>query len=442
MIDVLLVTSLPTLGTKVIHNQLSNNGLVVEDSVITENTVELIVKHKPKILSINWIYDEITYDFIMDVLPEIKKLYPDIKTVFGGYTATYDWPNLKDYEYCDAICGGEADDSIVACCKEILENGTVDKLKYLKTPLPDLSKYDYENNIMETENELTFETARSCVNAVNNRCWYCTQFQNVYRVLDIEKIKASLQKRMDAAGKKKNLIIVTPETLPQTINELWNTFHVPMWCYVIPQHFRFISEEVEGCEFFTGYDIYEDKSLRCNPTKEFIEDIVKVAEKNAVCFGSVVLDYVPEKTRQEIERVKAMSKNIRVEYNSFVKYPGVNNEPLPENIYIKKSKIQTYKPLESDSSENCEITVNGVSDLNYENLEAYINKYSVENSSYKRYNFLSSLSIDVLCTYNIENIYSILIREKDVEKLKKFCIIQKINNQDNLYKCIFKKDLI
>ena len=48
MIDVLLVTSLPTLGTKIIHNQLHNNGLVVEDSVITENTVELIVNINQK----------------------------------------------------------------------------------------------------------------------------------------------------------------------------------------------------------------------------------------------------------------------------------------------------------------------------------------------------------------------------------------------------------
>ena len=440
MIDVLIVTSLYTLGTKIIHNQLERNGISVMDSIITENTVELISKYKPRILSINWVYDEITYDFIMDILPEVKKKFPDIKTVFGGYTSTYDWLHLQNYEHCDAICGGEADDSIIECCRDILSGIKIDKLKYLKTALPDLSKYDYENNIMETDNELIFETARSCVNAVNNRCWYCTQFQNPYRILDIEKIKNSLKKRMDIAGKKKNLIIVTPETLPNTINELWNTFHVPMWCYVIPQHFKTISDDVENCEFFTGYDIYEDKTLRCNPTKEYLDDIVRIAKKNAVCFGSVVLNGVPEATKKEIERVKAMSKNIRVEYNSFVQYPGVNNEPLKENIYIKKAKIETYKPLESDNTENCEITVNGVSDLNYDNLETALSKYKTENNSYKRYDFLSSLEIEVLSVYNIEGVYSFLTKEKYLPKLEKLCLIQKIDRQNNLYKCIFKKD--
>ena len=440
MTDVLVITSLYTLGTKIIHNQLERNGFSVVDSIITENTIELITKHHPKILSINWVYDEITYDFIMDILPEIKRKYPDIKTVFGGYTSTYDWQHLQNYWCCDYIVGGEADDSVVKCCKDIIDGKNIDKLAYLKTELPDLSKYDYENNIMETENELIFETARSCVNAMTNRCWYCSQFQNPYRILDIEKIKAALQHRMDKAGKKKSLIIVTPETLPNTINELWNTFHVPMWCYVIPQHFKSISDDVEGCEFFTGYDIYEDKSLRCNPTKEYLDDIVRVSQKNAVCFGSVVLDGVPEVTKKEIERVKALSKNIRVEYNSFVNYPGVNNEPLKEDIYAKKSKIETYKPLESDSNEDYEITVNGVSDLNYDNLETALDKYKVEKYSYKRYDFLSSLEIEVLNVYNIEGIYSFLVKEEYVPKLEKLCIVQKIDRQNNLYKCIFKKD--
>lgn len=440
MIDVLIVTSLFTLGTKIIYNQLQNNGISVMDSIITENTIELISKYKPRILSINWVYDEITYNFIIDVLPEIKKKFPEIKTVFGGYTATYDWQHLQNYWCCDAICGGEADDSIVECVKDLLNGVLTNKLKYLKTALPDLSKYDYENNIIETEDSLTFETARSCVNALNNRCWYCTQFQNPYRILDIEKIKVELNKRMVKAGKKKSFIIVTPETLPKTINELWSTFHVPMWCYVIPQHFKDISNEVEGCEFFTGYDIYEDTTLRCNPTKKYLDDIVRVAQKNAVCFGSVILDTVPDTTRKEIERVKALSKNIRVEYNSFVKYPGVDNKPLDEDIYVKKYKIQTYKPLESDTNEDYEITVNGVSDLNYENLETYLSKYRVDDTLNKRYEFLNTLGINILATYYIENVYSVLIKEEDIYKLEKLCIIQKINNQDKLYKCIFKKD--
>ena len=258
MIDVLVITSLYTLGTKIIHNQLHNHGFIVMDSIITENTIEMIAKYRPRVLSINWVYDEITYNFIMDILPEIKKRFPEIKTVFGGYTATYDWQHLQNYWCCDAICGGEADDSIIDCCRELLNGTLTDKLKYLKTSLPDLSKYDYENNIMETEDNLTFETARSCVNALNNRCWYCTQFQNPYRILDIEKIKKVLKERLDKAGKQKSFIIVTPETLPRTINELWNAFHVPMWCYVIPQHFKDISDDVESCEFFTGYDIYEE----------------------------------------------------------------------------------------------------------------------------------------------------------------------------------------
>lgn len=440
MIDVLIITSLYTLGTKIIHNQLQNNGISVMDSIITENTIELIAKYRPKVLSINWVYDEITYNFIMDILPEIKKRFPEIKTVFGGYTSTYDWQHLQNYWCCDAICGGEADDSIIECIRELLNGTLTNKLKYLKTALPDLSKYDYENNIMETEDSLTFETARSCVNALNNRCWYCTQFQNPYRILDIEKIKTVLNKRMLKAGKKKSLIIVTPETLPKTINELWNTFHVPMWCYVIPQHFKDISNDVEGCEFFTGYDIYEDKNLRCNPTKEYLDDIIRVSQKNAVCFGSVILDKVPEQTKKEMERVKALSKNIRVEYNSFVKYPGVNNKPLDEDIYVKKCKIQTYKPLESDYSDNSEITVNGVSDLNYENLETYLDKYKVNNSSYKRYNFLNSLNIEALSTYCIEGIFSILLKKEDVVKIEKLCLIQRIDSQNDLYKCIFKKD--
>ena len=133
MTDVLVITSLYTLGTKIIHNQLERNGFSVVDSIITENTIELITKHHPKILSINWVYDEITYDFIMDILPEIKRKYPDIKTVFGGYTSTYDWQHLQNYWCCDYIVGGEADDSVVKCCKDIINGKNIDKLAYLKT---------------------------------------------------------------------------------------------------------------------------------------------------------------------------------------------------------------------------------------------------------------------------------------------------------------------
>ena len=64
----------------------------------------------------------------------------------------------------------------------------------------------------------------------------------------------------------------------------------------------------------------------------------------------------------------------------------------------------------------------------------------MENTEYKRYDFLRSLNIEILSTYLIEDVYSVLVKQEDIVKLEKLCLIQKIDNQNNLYKCIFKKD--
>ena len=439
MIDVLVVSPGSLLGPKIICNCLNNAGIKAEMASIPDDDIEKILSLKPKIISINWGFVQSSYDFIMDILPIVRTLLPDTKFVFGGYNSTYDWPHLKDYKYCDAIVGGEADDSIVACCKEILENGTVDQLKYLHTPLPDLSKYDYDNNIVELERSLIFETGRSCIFAMNNRCWYCSQYRTPYRSLDIEKIKQAIHKRLKPG---QCLVVTTPEILPETLNELYHEFKVPVFCFMVPQHYSRVADDVKDCWFSTGYDIFKDKSLKCNQTKDYLDDILRLSKDNKIVFSSVILEKeVPPETKKEMERIKAISNNIRIQYCSFIEYPGVDDKPYYKDLYQKKDEIlvQNLKLQELDDFGNDLVEMPQDFNTISETFK-FLEKHKIDTEQFKYKSFLDRLEIEIILTYEILGIQGFVTKKENKEKLQKLCLIETCDTNEDYIKCVFIKE--
>lgn len=429
MLDVLLCSAnINGLGIKILYNNLKRAGISVETACIPLDVIEKILFFKPKIICINWVHVAPTYEFIIEVLPKIRKKLPDIKFIFGGYNATYDWIHLKDYTYCDYIVGGEADDALVKCCNEILMGNEVDKLKYLTNPEPDLLSYDYDNNFVSTGEALLFETGRSCIFAKNKRCWYCSQFQNTYRKLDLNKITQGIRKNLK---NEKSFVIVDPEVMPTTLNDLWNTFKIPMFCFLVPQHYKLVSDDVEGCILQSGYDVYTDYTgLTCNNTKEYLNDILRVAKKNKIILSTVIKDEadVPS-LMAEIKRLETLSPNIIWQLNTFEQMPGVDNKPYNINIYEQKVDKRFFgKP----SYETKPISVTDFDSYNdYTYIQA-LEKYKLEN----KHNLELTNTFTVFGNYSIFNISSFIVDAKYRDKFKNNYYILTIDSIDDKIKCI------
>lgn len=438
MIDVILLSAGDlSLGSRIVHNNLTKANISSIEATIPLDDIEKILYYKPKIIMLNWFHAQLIYDFIMDDLPKIKKQLPNIKVVFCGYNSTYDWIHLQNYKYCDAIIGGEGDDSSVECCKDLLNNIKIDKLKYLKTNLPDLSKYDYENNFIEKDNSLIFETGRSCLNALYNRCWYCSQFKNPYRELDINKLVDNIRKKIKP---RQNLVVVTPEILPRTLNRLWKEFHTSIYCWMMPQLFSQIDDNVEGCCFSTGYDIYDNEELKHNHAEKYLDDILRVAKKNKICFSTVLLSKdIPEKTKKEFDKLKSISNNIIVQYNTFIPYPGVDDKPYYNDVYISKVKLdnQSCDPTEEDDT-SFYGKIEMPHDISFIDIDNILPNLDISEFKYK--SFCDNLDIDIIKCYEICNIQGFITNLSNFNKLKNLCYIHLCNTDKNLIKCVFLKE--
>lgn len=433
MIDVLLcATGSSTLGTKILYNNLKNAGLSVDVAQIPFNVIEKIIAFRPKIVSIAWFHVAPTYEFIMEVLPKIRKKFPEIKFVFGGYNSTYDWIHLKDYKYCDYIVGGEADDALVDCCKDILEGKPIDKLTYLNHPLPDLSKYDYDHNFIATGKTLIFETGRSCVFAMKKRCWYCSQLQNPYRRLDIEKVKEGIKKNLK---NENNLFVVDPEIMPENLNDLYKTFKLPMFCFLIPQHHKYVSDEVENCTIETGYDIYKDSTnYQHNDTAQYLDDILRVARKNKVILSTVIKDKSEfPLLMEEVNRLADLSPNINFQFNNFTMMPGVDNKPYSIDIYKNKQDLEFFE--DEPSFELKPVDLEGWCSFNVFDLAPLMEPYksAAELPGYITENF------PVRAAYRMYGVTSFVVDKEYKDQLEKICYITSFASDSNLIKCIIMR---
>lgn len=335
--DILIINSVESMGILILKTLAVDNGLTAEYFVATDSNIilEKILLTSPKILAISWNFDYIIYDVLIK-LNIIKEKLPDLKIIVGGYGATNDLENLKKYTLIDMILVGEADDTFVPACKKLLTS-TVENTPQVIIPdhIPDLKNYNYNKNILVKNNIIYTMTARNCIKG-KNRCWYCTCAKEGFRFLDIDKVLSSIKNVI--TSNTKQIVLADAEVLSKTVNLLWNTFHIPLNCFMLAQDLCNLDSSVENCHFIVGVDYYVPNRNGNFINAKMIRDIKKCAEKNKISISSVYSEeddpIEREKTFTILKHLSDKYMNIDVTFPKLVMYPGTNGIELSTNIYL------------------------------------------------------------------------------------------------------------
>lgn len=370
-LDILIINSVESLGILVLKTLANDNGLKAEYFVATnsDEIINKIYEVKPKILAVSWNFDYIIYDVLIR-LKEIRKTLPDLRVTVGGYGATNDLNHLKEYPEVDIITTGESDDTFVPACRYLLSNEFVrqDKPKVIiPDHIPDLKNYNYNKNILVKNNVIYAMTSRNCIKG-ENRCWYCTCSKTGFRFLDIDKVIDSIKNVITKDTKQ--IVLADAEVISKTVNLLWNTFRIPLNCFMLARDLCNLDESLEGCHFIVGVDYYVPGKNGNFIDAQMIRDIKKCAEKNKISISSVYSEeddpIEREKTFMVLKKLSEKSENIDVTFPKLVMYPGTNGVELEENIYL--TPIDFEKKF-TDIGQLGEFNTNGQDQISFTNWE-------------------------------------------------------------------------
>ena len=339
-LDILIVNSVESLGILVLKTLAVDNGLKAEYFTAnnSQEIIDKVLEVKPRILAISWNFDYIIYDVLIR-LKEIREKLPDIRVTVGGYGATNDLNHIREYSEIDTITTGESDDTFIPTCRYLL----ADNFKKLDKPkvvipdhIPDLENYNYNSNILVKNDVIYTMTSRNCIKG-ENRCWYCTCSKTGFRFLDIDKVLESIKNVI--TSKTKQIVLADAEVVSKTVNLLWNTFHIPLNCFMLARDLSNLDESVEGCHFIVGVDYYVPGKKGNFIDAQMIRDIKKCSEKNKISISSVYSEeddpIEREKTFMILRKLSEKSENIDVTFPKLVMYPGTNGVELEKNIYLE-----------------------------------------------------------------------------------------------------------
>lgn len=341
--DIVFVNSTLTLSIKILSNNCER--MDISTQLITSEAFDQlerdVIKINPKILAISWNFNETIYKFLCLSLKRIKKANPNIKIIIHSYGASYDWKNLKEVEEIDYIVGGECDKSFPELCKRLLNNEIPNKLEYLTAPLPSLEDYDYDNNFVILNKTLIISTGRNCIYS-SKRCWYCPCYNLPYRKLNLDKIIESLHKNVDFS-KIDVITIIDAETMPETINRLYQEFHKSIHAFVLFKDLLKLSPELKNSNsnFIFGSNI-ERKNLHSNVVyKPDVIDMVLDKVKDNLsgnCISTTILveSKKDEENHKEILDIFAKYSFINPNFCYYRKTPrNFDGDDIKENIYLE-----------------------------------------------------------------------------------------------------------
>lgn len=343
MIDIAFINSTLTLSIKILSNNCERLGISTQliDSEAYDQLERDIIKANPKILAISWNFNETIYKFLCLSLKKIKKVLPDIKIIIHSYGATYDWKNLSEVKEIDYIVGGECDKALPELCKKLLNNENVNKLDYLNNSLPSLEDYDYNNNYVLKNGVLVISTSRNCI-YWNNRCWYCPCYNLPYRQLNLDKIIEGLKKNVDFNNVKR-ITIIDAETMPQTINRIYQEFHKPIHAFILFKDLLKLSSELKNSNsnFIFGSNI-EREDLHSNVVykPEVIDLVLDKIRKDLIgnCISTTILVESKEDEKSHRNLFDIFNKYrdlINPNFCYYRKTPRLTTGDEIPNIYLK-----------------------------------------------------------------------------------------------------------
>lgn len=184
----------------------------IQDVIVMREKISDIIKRfdNPYIVAFtNFVWN---LEYNKTLAKELKKLYPEVKIVFGGHSVPHDTSFLDEYEYIDYLMHNEGEETTAMFLKALSNCGDLSKVPNLSYRSEkgnvttedyhpsDLSEYPspytegiFDNILKENpdiEFHATLETNRGCPYT----CSYCEWcFTHKIRQFPIEKIKSEIE---------------------------------------------------------------------------------------------------------------------------------------------------------------------------------------------------------------------------------------------------------
>lgn len=163
------------------------------DGLTMDETLVRVREYKPDLVGIGSLTHVLKSS--IELAKKIKLFDPQIKVVFGGPHATYDWDNLLKLDFIDYIIVGEAEETFSELCVKLKDNASIedvrgialrtgsgerkktqfrpliedlDKLPFPERELVDFRKYIKSYGVLEKSVDVM--SSRGCT----NRCVFCS----------------------------------------------------------------------------------------------------------------------------------------------------------------------------------------------------------------------------------------------------------------------------
>lgn len=184
----------------------------IKDPIVMRERIPDVLKRfiNPSFVALSCVTWNIEYNKLL--AKELKKLYPDVKIIFGGHSVPRDNSFLEKYDFIDYLMHNEGEETMALFLKALINNDDLSKVPNLsyrngigciKTEdyhPQDISSYPspyttgiFDNILKENPNvefHATLETNRGCP----YECAYCEWcFTKKVRKFPMEKIKAEIE---------------------------------------------------------------------------------------------------------------------------------------------------------------------------------------------------------------------------------------------------------
>jgi radical SAM superfamily enzyme YgiQ (UPF0313 family) len=163
------------------------------DGLTMDETLARVKEYKPDLVGIGSLTHVLKSS--IELARKIKLFDPQIKVVFGGPHATYDWDNLLKLDFIDYIVIGEGEETFSELCSRLKERAPVDQVQGIayratsgerkktqfrpliedldKLPFPERELVDFRKYIKSygvLEKSVDVMSSRGCT----NRCVFCS----------------------------------------------------------------------------------------------------------------------------------------------------------------------------------------------------------------------------------------------------------------------------
>jgi radical SAM superfamily enzyme YgiQ (UPF0313 family) len=373
------------------------------------NQISAIIKElyelQPEILIFStYIWNK---EYVEKIVPEIKKILPNIKIVLGGPEVSYDGElALERYPEVDAVLAGEGERILL----EFLKNSdTIERKVYTaKLPIENLDEipFPYTEEELQGKNKiLYYESSRGCPFS----CSYClSSIDKGVRYFSVARVKEDLKKFLDNG-------MTLIKFVDRTFN-LRKERYLEIWKFLLENY-----REGTTFHFEINANTFDEEALEFLKTvpKDFFQFEIGVQSTNEDTMKSILRRNDLKKLS---ENVRAISRNIHLHLDLIAGLPYENYETFGKSF----NYVYDLKPEM--------IQLGFLKILKGTKIASEIKEYNYKYTSFAPYEILENKFIS----------YGELVKLKNLEKMLDFYYnSEKFKNSvnyiiDNFYTSPFK----